>query len=98
MLCPEGSEGLVYAVLTTIMNLSGTVASDIGSAMTLIWDVSNETYVLYLYNTIQSHVKIIISVPITDLYSFTHFNNFFKYISQYREWGLFRCTQSSNYD
>jgi BT1 family len=43
MLCPEGSEGLVYAVLTTIMNLSGTVASDIGSAMTLIWDVSNET-------------------------------------------------------
>jgi MFS family permease len=43
MLCPEGSEGLVYAVLTTIMNLSGTVASDIGSAFTLIWDVSNET-------------------------------------------------------
>jgi BT1 family len=43
MLCPEGSEGLIYAVLTTIMNLSGTVASDIGSAFTLIWDVSNET-------------------------------------------------------
>jgi hypothetical protein len=37
MLCPPGSEGLVYAVLTTIMNLSGTVASDIGSTLTLIW-------------------------------------------------------------
>lgn len=44
MLCPEGSEGLVYALLTTITNLSGSVSSDIGSAMTLIWDVSNTRY------------------------------------------------------
>ena len=43
MLCPEGSEGLVYAVLTTITNLSGSVAYDLGSAMTLLFDVSNAT-------------------------------------------------------
>jgi MFS family permease len=45
MLCPEGCEGVTYALLTTISNLSGSVASDIGSAFTLIWDVDNSTYV-----------------------------------------------------
>jgi hypothetical protein len=43
MLCPEGYEGLVYAILTTIANLSGSIASNIGSLLTLIWDVSNIT-------------------------------------------------------
>jgi MFS family permease len=43
MLCPEGSEGVSYAFLTTISNLTGSVAADIGSAFTLIWDVSNDT-------------------------------------------------------
>ena len=43
MLCPEGSEGVTYALLTTISNLAGAVGSDIGSAMTLIWDVDNDT-------------------------------------------------------
>jgi len=43
VLCPEGSEGTTYALLTTISNLAGTVASDFGSWMTGIWDVSNET-------------------------------------------------------
>jgi hypothetical protein len=43
MLCPEGSEGLVYAVLTTINNLSSSVASNIGSLFTLLWDVRNDT-------------------------------------------------------
>lgn len=43
MLCPPGSEGLVYAGLTTVANLADTVAADIGSACTLIWDVSNDT-------------------------------------------------------
>lgn len=43
MLCPEGSEGVSYAFLTTITNLSGSVAADIGSTFTLIWDVSNST-------------------------------------------------------
>lgn len=43
MLCPEGSEGVSYAFLTTITNLAGSVAADLGSAFTLIWDVSNKT-------------------------------------------------------
>ena len=43
MLCPEGSEGVTYALLTTISNLANAVGGDIGSAMTLIWAVDNET-------------------------------------------------------
>lgn len=43
MLCPKGAEGTTFALLTTIASLAGTVASDFGSAMTGIWDVSNET-------------------------------------------------------
>ena len=43
MICPEGSEGITYALLTTIGNLGWTVACAFGSAMTTIWDVSNET-------------------------------------------------------
>jgi len=43
MLCPDGSEGVTYALLTTISNLAWTVACDIGSAMTLIWPVDNDT-------------------------------------------------------
>lgn len=43
MLCPEGSEGVTYALLTTISNLASAVGGDIGSAMTLIWAVDNDT-------------------------------------------------------
>eukprot|EP01035_Chromulina_nebulosa_P017022 gene17022-22528_t len=43
MLVPEGSEGVTFALLNTISNLAWTVANDIGSGMTLIWDVSNST-------------------------------------------------------
>lgn len=43
MLCPEGSEGVTYALLTTIANLSSTVSSDIGSWLTIYFDVSNST-------------------------------------------------------
>jgi len=43
MLCPEGSEGVTYALLTTISNLASAVGSDIGTAMTLIWPVDNDT-------------------------------------------------------
>jgi hypothetical protein len=43
MLCPPGSEGLIYAGLTTVANVADTVAADIGSACTLIWDVGNTT-------------------------------------------------------
>jgi len=55
MLCPEGSEGVTYALLTTIANLAWSVSFDIGTAFTSIWDVSNAalqkgdfTGVLYL--------------------------------------------------
>lgn len=41
VLCPDGSEGTTYALLTTISNLAGTVAGDFGSWMTDIWNVSN---------------------------------------------------------
>ena len=43
VLCPEGSEGTSYALLTTISNLAGTVGSDISSWLTNIWDTKNET-------------------------------------------------------
>ena len=43
MLCPEGSEGVTYALLTTIGNLAWTVAQVLGGAFTLVWDVRNET-------------------------------------------------------
>lgn len=41
-LCPEGSEGTTYAMLTTWSNLAGSLAFDISTALTLIWDVSGE--------------------------------------------------------
>jgi hypothetical protein len=44
VLCPEGSEGTTYALLTTVTNLGGTVAADFGSWMTKIWNVSNSAF------------------------------------------------------
>mmetsp|Transcript_13840 Transcript_13840/g.27597 ORF Transcript_13840/g.27597 Transcript_13840/m.27597 type:complete len:760 (+) Transcript_13840:90-2369(+) len=41
-LCPEGSEGTTYAMLTTWSNLAGTIAFDISTALTGVWDVSSE--------------------------------------------------------
>jgi len=41
-LCPEGVEGTTYSMLTTFSNVAGAVASDIGTLMTGIWDVSND--------------------------------------------------------
>lgn len=41
MLCPEGAEGTTFALLTTLSTMAGTVASDLGSWCTEIWDVSN---------------------------------------------------------
>ena len=43
VLCPEGSEGTSYALLTTISNLAGTVGSDISSWLTKLWDTDNAT-------------------------------------------------------
>ena len=41
-LCPDGAEGTSYALLTTYSNIASSVASNIGTLMTRIWDVSNE--------------------------------------------------------
>ena len=41
-ICPEGSEGTTYAMLTTISNIASTVASDFGTLMLKIWDCSND--------------------------------------------------------
>lgn len=42
-LCPKGSEGTTYAMLTTWSNLAGSLAFDISTALTVVWDVSSET-------------------------------------------------------
>jgi hypothetical protein len=42
-LCPPGSEGTTYAMLTTWSNLAGSLAFDISTALTVLWDVSSET-------------------------------------------------------
>ena len=41
-ICPEGSEGTTYAMLTTISNIGSTLASDIGTLLLRIWNCSNE--------------------------------------------------------
>ena len=41
-ICPEGSEGTTYAMLTTISNIASTVASDFGTIFLKIWDCSND--------------------------------------------------------
>jgi hypothetical protein len=42
-LCPQGSEGTTYALLTTWSNLAGSLAFDISTALTVVWDVSSQT-------------------------------------------------------
>lgn len=42
MLCPEGSEGVTYALLSTMCNLAGAVAFDLGTWLTMYFDVSND--------------------------------------------------------
>src|SRR4051812_47517391 len=43
LLCPEGSEGVTYALLSTMNNLASAMSSDIGTGLTLLFDVSNDT-------------------------------------------------------
>ena len=40
-LCPEGSEGASYSMLTTFSNIAVVCASNVGNLMAGIWDVSN---------------------------------------------------------
>jgi hypothetical protein len=42
-LVPSGSEGTTYAMLTTWSNLAGSLAFDISTALTTVWDVSSAT-------------------------------------------------------
>lgn len=42
-LCPPGSEGTTYALLTTWSNLAGSMAFDISTALTDVWDVTSDT-------------------------------------------------------
>lgn len=42
-LCPSGAEGMAYSMLTTFSNVAGAVGSNIGTLITGIWDVSNES-------------------------------------------------------
>jgi hypothetical protein len=41
-LCPKGSEGATYSMLTTFGNIASTVSGCIGSQLGELWDVSND--------------------------------------------------------
>jgi hypothetical protein len=41
-LCPDGAEGASYSMLTTFSNVAFVVSSDIGNALSSVWDVSND--------------------------------------------------------
>ena len=41
-LCPSGSEGASYAILTTMGNIALNIANTLGNTLSGIWDVSNE--------------------------------------------------------
>lgn len=43
MLCPQGSEGLTYALLTTVGNLAWIIAQGLGGTLTSFFDVQNAT-------------------------------------------------------
>ena len=57
-ICPEGSEGTTYAMLTTISNIGATLASDFGTLFLRIWDVSNSTIKEGNYSGIEYLVNI----------------------------------------
>ena len=40
-MCPDGAEGASYAMLTTLQNMASTVANDISTLLSGIWNVSN---------------------------------------------------------
>jgi hypothetical protein len=40
-MCPDGSEGASYAMLTTLSNMGGTVGADVSTLLTSIWNVSD---------------------------------------------------------
>ena len=44
----SGSEGATYALLTSISTLGSVLGTSIGGFMTKIWDVSNETFEVFI--------------------------------------------------
>ncbi|CAM9881879.1 unnamed protein product [Discosporangium mesarthrocarpum] len=42
-MCPDGAEGTTYAILTTLANVAGAAAYNLGTLATGLWDVSNQT-------------------------------------------------------
>jgi hypothetical protein len=48
-MCPDGSEGASYAMLTTLSNMGGTVATDISSLLVGIWNVSDDAIEKHRY-------------------------------------------------
>jgi hypothetical protein len=42
-LCPPGSEGVTFAVLSTMASIGGAVSYDLGTALATLFDVSNES-------------------------------------------------------
>jgi BT1 family len=49
-MCPEGSEGASYAMLTTISNLANSVSNSLSGVFANVWDVSNESLEKHNYD------------------------------------------------
>lgn len=41
LICPEGAEGSIFSLLTTMYSLSLMLSFNIGTSLTGVWDVSN---------------------------------------------------------
>eukprot|EP00612_Vaucheria_litorea_P000404 CAMPEP_0171455000 /NCGR_PEP_ID=MMETSP0945-20130129/2069_1 /TAXON_ID=109269 /ORGANISM="Vaucheria litorea, Strain CCMP2940" /LENGTH=592 /DNA_ID=CAMNT_0011980151 /DNA_START=81 /DNA_END=1859 /DNA_ORIENTATION=+ len=52
VMCPDGTEGTTYAILTTLGNVAGSVSYSIGTLLTMIWDVRVETLGEHRYDGI----------------------------------------------
>lgn len=60
-MCPAGSEGVAFALLTTASNLGTTMAGNLGSWLTEIWDVSNSTFISGNFEGL-SKLNILVSI------------------------------------
>lgn len=72
MICPDGFEGVVYTLFITANTLGNSLAQDLSSCLTLIWDVSNETirggdYTGVLYLAILTSVLQVVPLGIVWL-------------------------------
>jgi len=67
-ICPEGSEGTTFALLTTIGNIGSTVASDIGTLFLKIWDCSNDAIKLGNYTGVENLVILTACTSIIPIF------------------------------